>query len=77
MATERRCDKLKWPSSGRKCYLEHRLARRKLEISMEIQRIFLEGKDALSETVSRVMPRNSSEVLGTSVFSGERGIPSS
>ena len=42
-----------------------------------IRWVFSGGRDACSEMESRVMPRNSMEVLGPSVFSGARGIPSS
>lgn len=43
----------------------------------EIRCIFSVGRDAWSDTELRVMPRNSRDVLGPSVFSGERGTPSS
>ena len=36
-----------------------------------------QGKDAWRERVPNVIPRNSREVLGLSVFSSERGTPSS
>ena len=39
--------------------------------------MFSEGRDAWSETESRVMPRNSKEVLGPSVSSEARETPSS
>lgn len=39
----------------------------------EIRCTFLVGRDAWSETELRVMPRNSRDVLGPSVFSRERG----
>lgn len=42
-------------------------------MSEEIQWIFSVSKDA--ETDSRVMPRNSRNALGPSVFSGEKGTP--
>ena len=43
----------------------------------EIQCTFSMGRDAWSETELRVMLRNSRDVLGPSVFSRERGTPSS
>ena len=39
--------------------------------------IFSEGRDALKEIESGVMPRNSMEVPGPDVYSSERGTPSS
>ena len=46
-------------------------------MSRAIQWVFSGGRDAWSETESRVMPRNSKEVMGPSIFSGARGTPSS
>lgn len=51
--------------------------RRKLEIIREMRLIFSRGRDAWNRTESRVMPRNSSDVLGPAVFSAGRGTPSS
>ena len=46
-------------------------------MSKTIRWNFSVGRDAWSETESRMIPRNSKELLGPSVFSEARGTPSS
>ena len=69
--------KLRWPRSESNCRLVQDGAMRKLEMRRQIRLSFSMGRGAWNELVSSVMPKNSSEVDGPSVFSADSGTPRS
>ncbi len=66
-----------WPSKERRSRLEILVAEVWLLISLEILMIFSLGSEVWNLTESRLIPRNSREVAGPSVFLDAVGILSS
>ena len=70
-----RMAKLRWPRGERSSCLVQHGARRKLDIKRLMRVSFSMGSEAWNWLVSSVIPRNSRDVEGPSVFSADRGTP--